>query len=603
MIRKIKMNYMKRIGFLICMVVFSILGGCMGQDIDELRKDVAEQAARLAALETWQKQVNSNITALQDLLNAQQQGKSILSVTSTEEGYTIRLTDGTELTVRHGAKGEAGAVTTPTIGVRDSTNGNYYWTINGELLKGNHGRPVQANGGQGDKGEQGTPGITPQIRINSTTNEWEISIDNGVTWESTYVKATGAKGDKGDTGAPGSSGSSGGDSVFAAEDAIVVGADEVTFKLADGSSFKVPLCKALSLSFDGDGPYGAGIRQKIEIGFTINGTIPSNLKVYAAGNAGWDASAELTNVSDGKGILHLTAPTQCGKSEVLVFLSNGTGQTWTYNLTVRTFPVDMIRVSGGSLNIIGAIGNGWSVSNYLLGRTEVTNRQYCDFLNTMSPIPTSENDNAVKTNGYKWFNTAASIEYTNGRWEPKSGATIGPVGLVSLADHPMTSVSWYGAQAYCTWAGGSLPTEAQWEYAARGGERNTPQAGNISTTGYNMTYAGSNTIDDVAWYANNSVAGANAVGLKAANYLGLYDMSGNAQEWCCDWWVQDDQYPSNGLNGTQVDPQGAGPTNYKVIRGGRWNYLAVFCRVHHRFMNWPDTMDPDTGFRLAFRTR
>lgn len=643
---------MKKIGFLIFISLFWIFTSCNQSDIDELRNDLNDQASRLSVLEAWQQQLNSNITTLQDLLNAQQQRKSILSVTSLAEGYKIKLSDGTELLIRHGEKGEAGEtgnVATPVLGVRDSSDGNYYWTVNGELLKNASGNAVRANGEKGDKGEPGgnqgdkgevgdkgeqgdkgeagdkgeqgdkgetgdkgdkgepgdkgetgdkgeqgdkgdkgdkgdagDAGIAPKLRINDTTNEWEISVDGGENWESTGVQATGAKGDKGDAGG----------GVFATENGVVIGRDKVTFKLADGSSFNLPLYRPLSLSLDESEPYGAGIGQKLQIGFTINGTLPSNVEVYAAGNAGWDASAELTNASQGKGVLYLTAPAQCGKSQVLVFLSDGAGQTWTYGVTVTTFPVDMIHIAGGSLKIIGNLGNDWSVSSYLLSRTEVTNQQFCNFLNAMSPIPETCNANSVKTDGKRWFSEDAQIEYDNGRWHPKTGAVLGAAGLVSFADYPMTYVSWYGAKAFCDWSGGSLPTEAQWEYAARGGEENT--------TGYNLTYAGSNTIGEVAWYQSNSPVTPQSVAQKTANYLGLYDMSGNVQEWCNDWWVQDAQYPSNGLNGTKADPQGAGTTNYKVVRGGGWSDIAAFCAVGHRYNTWPNILDPALGFRIAF---
>lgn len=585
---------MKKIFLFLSALVFMLFAGCSQGDIDELREDLNEQAARLSALEAWSKQMNSDVTILQNLINAQQKGMFITSVTSTTEGYKIKLNDGTELLIRHGDKGETGepgSVVMPVLSVRESSDGNYYWTVNGNLLMDANGQAVRANGEKGDKGEAGDKGetgdsgVAPKLRINSTTNEWEISIDGGTSWETTGVKATGDKGDQGDQGDQGSS-------IFDAEEGVVVGTDKVTFKLADQTTFSLPLYRALSLLFD-DGPYGAGIGQKLDIGFTVSRPLPSGIKVYAAGNAGWNASAEFTNASEGKGVLRLTAPLQCGKSQVLVFLSDGAGQTWTYDLAVTTFPVDMIRVGGGSLSIIGNIGNGWSVSSYLLGRTEVTNQQYCNFLNSMSPIPESPNVNAVKTNGKRWFSENSKIEYNNGRWQPKTGAIIGSVGLVSFADYPMINVSWHGANAYCKWAGGSLPTEAEWEYAARGGEGNT--------LGYDMTYAGSNEVEDVAWYRSNS-ADASAVGLKLDNYLGFYDMSGNAQEWCNDWWVQDDLYPSNGLNGTTADPQGAGTTSYKVVRGGGWNGLPDACRVMHRYNQFPDIIDPELGFRLAYRT-
>ena len=127
----------------------------------------------------------------------------------------------------------------------------------------------------------------------------------------------------------------------------------------------------------------------------------------------------------------------------------------------------------------------------------------------------------------------------------------------------------------------ALPTEAQWEFAARGGNK---------SRGYK--YSGSSFIGDVAWYDNNSDSKTHPVAQKRPNELGLYDMSGNVWEWCRDWYGG---YSSS----SQTNP--IGPTNgsYRVIRGGSWYYNARDCRVSNRFNFNPSISINYLGFRLA----
>ena len=128
----------------------------------------------------------------------------------------------------------------------------------------------------------------------------------------------------------------------------------------------------------------------------------------------------------------------------------------------------------------------------------------------------------------------------------------------------------------------ALPTEAQWEFAARGG---------IKSKGYK--YAGSNNIDDVAWYMDNSNKQTHPVAQKQPNELGLYDMSGNVWEWCKDWY--DHRYSRK----AQTNPQGSADGKERVIRGGSWNNIAMFCRVSNRFNYTPDYSFYHLGLRLC----
>lgn len=126
-----------------------------------------------------------------------------------------------------------------------------------------------------------------------------------------------------------------------------------------------------------------------------------------------------------------------------------------------------------------------------------------------------------------------------------------------------------------------LPTEAEWEYAARGGNK---------SKGYK--YSGSNTIGDVAWYYDNSSSMTYPVGTKAPNELGLYDMSGNVREWCSDWYGR---YSSS----AQSNPTGPFSGSYCVDRGGSWGSDAQGCRVSFRGKHYPDNRSYNSGFRLV----
>ena len=152
---------------------------------------------------------------------------------------------------------------------------------------------------------------------------------------------------------------------------------------------------------------------------------------------------------------------------------------------------------------------------------------------------------------------------------------------------PVERVSWDDCQEFIrklnqlTGKDFRLPTEAEWEYAARGGKR---------SNGYK--YAGSNSLGSVAWYADNSDRKTHAVKGKSPNELGLYDMSGNVWEWCGDWY-------GNYGSGSQTNPKGAGSGSRRVLRGGSWYYNAGRCRVSSRGRNDPGSGDFDYGFRLC----
>ncbi len=165
-----------------------------------------------------------------------------------------------------------------------------------------------------------------------------------------------------------------------------------------------------------------------------------------------------------------------------------------------------------------------------------------------------------------WYD---AIEYTN--W------LSGQMGLEKAYPETGENTFWPGPGG----AGYRLPTEAEWEYAARGGEQ--------------QKYAGTDeegALGDYAWYDNNSGGRTRPVRIKEVNPFGLYDMSGNVWEWCWDWYGE---YEAE----AQKDPIGPSSGDYRVLRGGSWYDYSGSCRVSNRRSYDPSHEDDDLGFRVA----
>ncbi len=188
------------------------------------------------------------------------------------------------------------------------------------------------------------------------------------------------------------------------------------------------------------------------------------------------------------------------------------------------------------------------------------------------------------------------LEVTQSQWEKVMGTSIYQQKSKAItnstygvgSDYPMYYVSWDEATEFCrllsnkTGKTYTLPTEAQWEYAARGGKKAD-----------GTKYAGSNVIDAVAWYGENSGSTSHVCGSKRANALGIYDMSGNVWEWCKDW------YASSYVNYDTNNPTGPSSGSACVNRGGGWETLASYCRVAVRFRYTPSFRYYDLGFRVV----
>ena len=220
-------------------------------DDTDIRKEIQDVKDRVAKLEEWQKTVNSDITSIKGLVEALQQKNFITDVTPVTEGgeeigYTITFQTGKSITIKNGVNGK-----TPIIGVAKEGD-TYYWTIktgdaDAVFMTDAEGNKMPVTG---HRGEDGADAVAPQVRINTESNEWELSTDGGETWTGTGVKATGANGEDGEKGDKGDKGDRG-DAIFA-ENGIDTESDpdNVIFTLADGTTLTVPKAQQLSVGFE-----------------------------------------------------------------------------------------------------------------------------------------------------------------------------------------------------------------------------------------------------------------------------------------------------------------------------------------------------------------
>jgi formylglycine-generating enzyme required for sulfatase activity len=176
-------------------------------------------------------------------------------------------------------------------------------------------------------------------------------------------------------------------------------------------------------------------------------------------------------------------------------------------------------------------------------------------------------------------------EVTQAQWKAVMGSN--PSYFTDCDQCPVEQVSWNDVQDFIrklnaqTGKNYRLPTEAEWEYAAKGGK---------SSKGY--TYSGSNDLNSVAWNTENSGSKTHAVGGKQANELGVYDMTGNVWESCSDWYGSYNSY-------SKTNPTGASSGHTRVLRGGCWTDYADHCRAAIRRWSGPDFRLIFNGFRLV----
>ena len=332
-------------------------------DDSALRNDLSDLENRVAKLEELCKQMNTNISSLQKIVDALQDNLSISRAEQISDGYIIHFSDGSTATIKNGK--DSGTI--PVIGVRKDTDGCYYWTLDGEWLTDEKGNKVKAqgtdgkdgvdgeDGNDGVDGEDGTDGtngkdgITPQLKIEN--GRWLLSMDDGKTWTD-IGQATGADGKDGVDGTDGEDGVDGKDGTNGIFKSVTEDGANVYFTMADDTVITIPKSdnSKFAIAFDTTDIAILNGGESKTIAYTIT-EATENTVVKAIAQDGWKVKVNATSTD--KGTITITAPNPIVESEILVFANDGSYRTVMVSLNCMQ---GQINIADNSVNATPAGG-------------------------------------------------------------------------------------------------------------------------------------------------------------------------------------------------------------------------------------------------------
>lgn len=359
---------MKKLFTLLTIALLGVSTWSCSYDDDDLWKAVDDLDARMEAMEQAVKNANSDIDALQKLVEALQENMTITSVVKNDNGYTITFSNGETATITDGKNG----IDAPVVSVKQDTDGIYYWTLDGQWLLVN-GEKVKAQGADGAPGQSA---VAPELRINAETKEWEMSTDGGTTWIPMGVVAEGTDGN----------------SIFESVD-TTTNPGFAVFTLIDGGKIEIPMQGALSIAISAKS--GIFVFDEEQI-FTIDSkgvermtyTKPDGWKVSVEGNTlTVVAPAKANSYAETEGVIALIG--MAGNYSCMAELKVSAADTHSYTVTFE-----------------GSDWTKWVACNYNPGKFSTTQLGSPDeyaWVDENTQLKTGRPTGFMGGWGYPWF--------------------------------------------------------------------------------------------------------------------------------------------------------------------------------------------------------